>query len=238
MNKDNTTKYSRDEFDEALEESDDIEDEFYDEDLENFVLTEMDFENSKEEDEDKISFTKQLTNITKKFAAGIRNFFSAIVSFFVNLFNSIKSFFVSNKGNDATMEDNDFVTEEDLDVVIKTDDTVNMVFTEEEMEKLNSHLDSEKDDNVFRGLNEKVYPYIKKLLSMKSIIRIPLLFITLLMVAFPPAYVIKGSIPLVVFITIVKYIFAFVQIYYPITRAFKLSNIRLKRSVVTFFVII
>ena len=49
MNKDNTTKYSRDEFDEALEESDDIENEFYDEDLENFVLTEMDFENSKEE---------------------------------------------------------------------------------------------------------------------------------------------------------------------------------------------
>lgn len=158
----------------------------------------------------------------------IKSIFSGIANFFVTIFHNLLDFF----------KPKDKIEQSEAEHMEKSEDTIQITLTDSEKAQLNAGLDDVEEESIFDRMNAILYPYIKQLLGMKSYIRIPLLVFSIFFVAFPIVVTFKQSIAVVIFLVIIKFALALVLANLPLTMAFNITKIKLKRSVISFFVLL
>ncbi|MDO5725436.1 MAG: hypothetical protein Q4P29_03925 [Tissierellia bacterium] len=184
-------------------------------------------------DEDKKSF-----NIGEKVSAiilSIKTFFKSIVSFFK----------APKKSKPVEQSPEKF--SENIEIILNdpsysTGDTMPLVLDEKSKELLNTELEKRRKEsmpkeNILDKLNHIVYPIIKNMLAMKFMIRIPLIIISLVLLYIP----VKSHIEMkwaVILFTILKFVLYMIQSSVPMNVAFTRARIRLKQSVINFFILL
>ncbi|MDO5028324.1 MAG: zinc-ribbon domain-containing protein [Bacillota bacterium] len=165
-----------------------------------------------------------------------------IKAFFISLadfFKSIGKFFAITKKKDKkTSVDN-------IDIImsspVESSDTMPLILSEEERTILNKEIDRRqgktKASKALKKSNAKIHGIIRKLLSYGFKVTIPLLALSFGLTIWPISWLIKNQ-GFLIFFAILKYVILYLTIQAATNAAFKSIGLRLKRSVIHFFVLV
>lgn len=165
----------------------------------------------------------------------LKSFFKPILEFF----KSIGKFFtMSQKNNKKTNVDN-------IDIImsspVESSDTMPLILSEEERNILNKEIDKRQGKNkaskALKKSNAKIHGSVRKLLSYGAKLTLPLLVITFIICLWPISWLIPNK-GFLVFFSLLKYIIIYLTIQTATNSAFKSIGLRLKRSVISFFVLV
>lgn len=165
----------------------------------------------------------------------LKLFFGPILEFF----KSIGKFFtMTQKKDKKTSVDN-------IDIImsspVESSDTMPLILSEEERNILNKEIDKRQGKNkaskALKKSNAKIHGSIRKLLSYGVKLTLPLLVITFALCLWPISWLISNR-GFLFFFSLLKYVIIYLTIQTATNSAFKSIGLRLKRSVISFFVLV
>lgn len=151
--------------------------------------------------------------------------------------NSFIKFFLHSKGSKKDAK------KDNIDIILKSNvessDTMPLVLSKEEKEILNKELNKRqgqlKAEAALKKSNAKLAVIIRKLLNLGAVFTFPLLLITIGLSIWSISWVVKQPAFIGIF-GLLKYIILYATIHLSTSSAFKAVKLRLKRSVIRFFV--
>lgn len=167
-----------------------------------------------------------------------KNYLKVFYTPIVEFFKSIGKFFTMSQNKDKkTSADN-------IDIImsspVESSDTMPLILSEEERNILNKEIDKRQGKNkasmALKKSNAKIHGSVRKLLSYGTKLTLPLLLVTFFLCLWPISWLITNKVFLV-FFSLLKYIILYLTIQTATNSAFKSIGLRLKKSVIMFFVL-
>lgn len=174
-----------------------------------------------------------------KEAKAKKNYLRLFFSTFIEFFKSIGKFFTMTQKKDkkASVDNIDII----MSSPVESSDTMPLVLSEEERNILNKEIDKRqwknKASKALKKSNAKIHGSVRKLLSYGIKLILPLLIITFALCLWPISWLISNR-GVLIFFSLLKYVIVYLTIQIATNSAFKSIGLRLKRSVITFFVLV
>lgn len=189
------------------------------------------------------AIAKELEKPKESIFAIIGNFFAGILKSISEFFKSMLKFFTLNTKKKDEVEEQK--KHDNIDIILnssasQSSDTMPLILSEEEKKILNDELDKRQgvsELNILSRINKSISPYIRRLINLGAIVRIPILLLAFALTYVTISWVVQHNIFRGIF-TVIK----FAAIYITLGTATRASldslGVRLKKKAVSFFIIL
>lgn len=168
--------------------------------------------------------------------------FAGIITGIVEFFKSIRKFFTVK---DKLPSEEEAKNADNIDIILNSSitqggDTMPLILSDEEKKILNDEIDKRQnvpDVNILAKINRIISPYIRKMINMGAVIRIPLLILTFALTYMTISWVVKNDF-FKILLTVIKVAAIYVTLGTATRASLDSLGVRLKKKAVSFFIIL